>query len=51
MSAHTFTMALQRVRQRVAQWLRATVAETVATEAEIDAELRHLIAAVSARQR
>ena len=39
--------ALQRLRQRVGQRLRAAVAETVATEDEVDVELRHLIAAVS----
>jgi RNA polymerase sigma factor (sigma-70 family) len=47
MNAHAFTMALQRVRQRVGQRLRAAVAETVATEAQIENELRLLIAAVS----
>jgi hypothetical protein len=49
MTAHAFTVALHRLRQRVGQRLRADVAETVASESEIDEELRHLIAAVSAR--
>ena len=44
MYAHACTVALQRVRQCVGQRLRAAVAETVAGEAEIDVELRHLIA-------
>jgi RNA polymerase sigma factor (sigma-70 family) len=47
MNAHACTVALQRLRQRVGQRLRAAVAETVANETEIDVELRHLIAAVS----
>ena len=47
LNAHAFTVALQRVRQRLGERLRADVAETVADPAEIDAELRHLIAAVS----
>ena len=51
MTAHACTMALQRLRQRVGQRLRAAVAETVASEDEVDVELRHLIAAVSGDQR
>lgn len=51
MNTHAFTMALQRLRQRVSQRLRAMVADTVTTEAEVEAELRHLIAAVSAADR
>jgi RNA polymerase sigma-70 factor (ECF subfamily) len=50
MSAHAFTVALARLRQRVAQRLRADVAETVVDSADVDGELRHLIAAVSARE-
>jgi RNA polymerase sigma factor (sigma-70 family) len=46
LETHAFTMALQRVRKRLAERLRAAVAETVADGADIDAELRHLIAAV-----
>ena len=51
MNVHACTVALQRLRQRVGQRLRAAVAETVANEAEIDVELRHLIAAVSTSSR
>jgi RNA polymerase sigma factor (sigma-70 family) len=49
MTTHAFTVALRRLRQRVGQQLRADVAETVADGTEVDGELRHLIAAVSAR--
>jgi hypothetical protein len=49
MTPHAFTVALHRLRQRVGQRLRADVAETVATDREVDEELRHLIAAVSSR--
>jgi RNA polymerase sigma-70 factor (ECF subfamily) len=49
MTTHAFTVALHRLRQRVAYRLRAEVTATVVSEAEIDAELRHLIAAVSGR--
>jgi RNA polymerase sigma-70 factor (ECF subfamily) len=48
MTTHAFTVALHRLRQRVGQRLRADVAQTVASDAEVDDELRHLIAAVSA---
>lgn len=48
MTPATFTVALHRLRRRLGERLRTRVAETVATEAEVDAELRHLIAAVSA---
>jgi hypothetical protein len=47
MEAHAFTVALQRLRRRLGERLRARVAETVADPAEIDGELRHLIAAVT----
>jgi len=47
MTGPTFTVALHRLRRRIGERLRADVAETVATDAEVDAELRHLIAAVS----
>jgi RNA polymerase sigma-70 factor (ECF subfamily) len=47
-TTHAFTVALHRLRQRVGHRLRADVAETVATETQIDEELRHLLAAVSA---
>jgi DNA-directed RNA polymerase specialized sigma24 family protein len=49
MTAHAFTVALHRLRQRVGHRLRADIAETVASESEVDQELRHLIAALSAR--
>lgn len=48
MTPHAFAVALHRLRQRVGQRLRADVAETVVDAADIDEELRHLIAAVSA---
>ena len=48
MTTHAFTVALHRLRQRVGHRLRADVAETVTSENEVDEELRHLIAAVSA---
>ena len=47
LSVHAFTVALQRLRRRLGDRLRARVAETVADPADIDAELRHLIAAVT----
>ncbi len=49
LTTHAFTVALHRLRQRVGQRLRADVAETVANDAEVDEELRQLIAAVGAR--
>lgn len=49
MTTHAFTVALHRLRQRVGERLRADIAETVADESEVDAELRYLIAAVSRR--
>ncbi len=49
MTPHAFTVALHRLRQRVGQRLRSDVAETVNNASEIDGELRHLIAAVTAR--
>jgi len=50
MNAHAFTVALQRLRRRLGDRLRARVAETVADSADIDTELRHLIAAVGSRE-
>ena len=47
LASHAFTMALHRVRRRLGERLRARVAEIVADEAEIDAELRHLSAALA----
>jgi RNA polymerase sigma factor (sigma-70 family) len=46
MNANTFTVALRRLRQQLGERLRIDVAQTVADEAEIDAELRYLIAAL-----
>jgi hypothetical protein len=46
MNAHAFTVALHRLRRRPGERLRAVVAETVAESKDLDAELRHLIAAV-----
>jgi RNA polymerase sigma factor (sigma-70 family) len=47
MAVHAFTVALQRLRRRLGDRLRGRVAETVADSADIDAELLHLIAAVT----
>ena len=47
MKAEAFSVALHRARRRLGERLRAMVAETVATPAEIDVELRHLVSAVS----
>jgi RNA polymerase sigma-70 factor (ECF subfamily) len=41
---NTFKSKVHRMRQRHRELVRATVAETVATPAEVEAELRHLIA-------
>jgi DNA-directed RNA polymerase specialized sigma24 family protein len=46
MSTSSFTVALHRLRRRLGERLRANVAETVADPADVDAELRHLIAAI-----
>lgn len=46
MNAHALTMALHRLRRRLGEHLRAEVAETVADDADVDAELRYLIAAI-----
>lgn len=51
MSTHAFTVALHRLRQRVGQRLRADIAETVTSESEVDDELRHLIASLTAVSR
>ncbi len=47
LTAHAFTVALQRLRRRFGERLRLDVAQTVSSEADVDAELRHLIAAWS----
>lgn len=46
MNAAAFNVALQRLRRRLGERLRLDVAQTVATEEEVDAELRHLMAAL-----
>jgi RNA polymerase sigma-70 factor (ECF subfamily) len=46
MNGHAFTVALQRLRKRLGERLRVDVAETVVDEVSVDAELRHLIAAL-----
>jgi RNA polymerase sigma-70 factor (ECF subfamily) len=46
MNTHAFTVALQRLRRRLGERLRTDVAQTVADEADVDAELRYLIAAL-----
>jgi len=51
MNAHAFTVALHRLRRRLGERLRATVAETVAEGTDVDGELRHLIAALSSQTR
>lgn len=47
MNTNAFTVALHRLRRRLGERLRADVAETVAEGADVDAELRHLIAAIA----
>lgn len=49
MSAQAYTVALHRARRRLGDRLRALVCETVAAPAEVDAELRHLVAAIGSR--
>jgi DNA-directed RNA polymerase specialized sigma24 family protein len=43
LKAHAFTVALQRLRQRLGERLRLEVLQTVADESEVDGELRYLI--------
>ncbi|HUG10031.1 MAG TPA: sigma-70 family RNA polymerase sigma factor [Opitutaceae bacterium] len=47
MTAQAYAVALHRARRRLGDRLRARVAETVADSKEIDAELRHLVAAIN----
>jgi len=47
LSEGAFKVAVHRLRSRYRECLRNEVAQTVATPAEIDDELRHLLAAVS----
>jgi RNA polymerase sigma-70 factor (ECF subfamily) len=47
MSAGALKVAVHRLRRRYGELLRTAVAQTVASPAEVDEELRHLFAAVS----
>ena len=40
-------VAVHRLRQRYREVIRAEIAETVASEAEVEAELKHLMAALA----
>lgn len=51
MNAHAFTVALQRLRRRFGDRLRARIAETVAEPSDVDAELRYLVDALTRRTR
>jgi DNA-directed RNA polymerase specialized sigma24 family protein len=46
MTPHAFTVELNRLRGRLAERLRADVAETVGTRGDLELEIRHLIAAL-----
>jgi hypothetical protein len=46
LDVHAFTVALQRLRRRLGDRLRARVAETLADPAETEAELRQLVEAL-----
>lgn len=46
LTAQAFDVALHRLRRRVGERLRVRVAETVATESEIEDEMRHLAGAL-----
>jgi RNA polymerase sigma-70 factor (ECF subfamily) len=50
LSAQAFAVALHRLRRRVGERLRGCVAETVAEGSDVEAELRHLIAALSGQK-
>jgi len=47
MSVGALKVALHRLRRRFGELLRQEVAQTVASSAEVDAEIRHLFAAIS----
>jgi RNA polymerase sigma-70 factor (ECF subfamily) len=47
MTTQAYNVALHRARRRLGDRLRALVAETVADPSEVDAELRHLVAAIN----
>jgi DNA-directed RNA polymerase specialized sigma24 family protein len=51
MNPHALSMALQRARRRFGERLRANVAQTVALESDVDAELRHLISSSGGESR
>ena len=48
MTANAVSVNVHRLRNRFGELLRETIAHTVATDAEIDAELRHLIHVIGA---
>lgn len=47
LSANALDVAIHRVRQRFGVLLRRRVAETVSSESEVDAEIRHLMSVLS----
>jgi len=49
MSEGAVKVAVHRLRQRYRELLRAAIAETVSTEAEVDEEMRYLVAVLRAR--
>ena len=46
MSESAIKSAVQRLRKRLGQFLRTEIAETVANPADVDNEVRHLLATV-----
>src|SRR5262249_7214444 len=46
MTPNALGVAVHRLRRRYGELLRETIAHTVASEAEVDIELRHLIAVI-----
>jgi hypothetical protein len=51
MSERAFTVGLSRLRQRVGEQIRAHVLETISNPAEVEQELRELIAALETPRR
>ena len=47
MSEGAVKVAVHRLRQRYREVIRAEIAETVASEAEVEAELKHLMSALA----
>jgi len=47
MTPNALGVAVHRLRRRYGELLREAIAHTVASESEIDVELRHLIAVIS----